>query len=175
MTDAGVRVRTVAAVAVVSAALCWLLLTLWRNASHDVAQIPWVGLVPLLLVTGGVLAASWQVRRYARAADARTAARRRISAERARGTLVAAQASALGGAALLGWYVGHVLVHLPNADVESVRALVIRAAVSALAALVLSVAGLVAQAWCRVPPGRDDDTDQDGKTQRERGGDLAYG
>lgn len=157
--DGGVRVGAVAAVAAVSMALCWLLLTVWRNTGHELPLIPWVGLVPLLLVTVAVLAAGSQVRRYARAGDLLTAGRRRVPPQRARGTLVAAQSCALGGGALLGWYLANAGLHLPNADVSSVRSLLIRAAVSAGAALLLAVAGLIAQAWCRLPPGEDDEQD----------------
>ena len=112
-----------------------------------------------------MLAMCWQIRRYVRGT-----ATVRPSPQRGRGTLVGAQAAALGGAALLGWYAANALVHLRDTDVASVRAQLVWALVHAAAALALSVAGYVGQAWCRIPPGDDDD---DGGTAPE--GDLAYG
>src|SRR5699024_11158697 len=106
----------------------------------------------------------WQVRRYAHyrhQEDSTSRPPQRVSPERARGTLVAAQAAALGGGALLGWYLAIALLQLSNADVASVRSMVIRAAVSAAVALLLALAGLVGQHWCRLPPGENDDEDDD--------------
>src|SRR5690606_33673340 len=111
----------------------------------------------MLLLSAIVLIAGWQVRRYARAESRELAARRRIAPQRARGTLVAAQASALGGGVLVGWYLANATVHLPNADVSSVRGLLLRALASAGAAVLVAVAGLVVQAMCRLPEDGDDD------------------
>jgi hypothetical protein len=111
------------------------------------------------------------VRSYTRSADVVSAGRRRVAPQRARGTLVAAQSAALGGAVLLGWYVGNALMHLPDSDVVSVRLLLLRAAVSAGAALLLTLAGLLAQAWCRIPPGDDDEDDR----RDQDPGEVAYG
>lgn len=156
-TPDGVRVRALLLLGVVATGVCWALLTVWHHSGREVPQIPWVGLAPLGLVLAAVLVAGWQVRRYVRAPDAATAARHRVSPERARGTLVAAQASALGGAALFGWYLANALVNVPNMDVASVRSLLVRALVHAGAAVLLVIAGMLAQAWCRIPPGKDDD------------------
>ena len=82
-----------------------------------------------------------------------------------------AQAAALGGAALLGWYLANALVHAPVADVPSQRVQLVWGLVHAVAALVLSVSGYVGQAWCRIPPTEHDDEGGEGATD----GDLAYG
>lgn len=161
----GVRVSAVAAATVASTVVCVLLLRGWRALGNELPEVPWVAVGPLALLILLVLVAGWQVRRYARyrrSAD-RPGGRvpQRISPQRARGTLVAAQASALGGGALVGWYLSIALLQLPNADVVSVRSLVIRAGVCAVVALLLAVAGLVAQHWCRLPPGEHDDEDDE--------------
>ncbi|MDQ3357860.1 MAG: DUF3180 domain-containing protein [Actinomycetota bacterium] len=169
--EAGVRAGAVAGVAAVSGAMCWLLLSVWGQGGRELPQLPWVGVLPLLLVAVAVVLAGWQVRSYTRSADVVSAGRRRVAPQRARGTLVAAQSAALGGAVLLGWYVGNALMHLPDSDVVSVRLLLLRAAVSAGAALLLTLAGLLAQAWCRIPPGDDDEDDR----RDQDPGEVAYG
>ena len=148
----GVRPGTGVVVAVLSGMGSWLLLQVLRSLGADYPVISWLGLVPLVAVTLLVLVMSWQIRRYA---QGRTKVR--PSPQRGRGTVVGAQAAALGGAALLGWYAANALVHLPNADVPSVRVQLVWGIVHAVAALALSVTGYVGQAWCRVPPDDDDD------------------
>lgn len=162
--DPGIRVSTVLLTGVATGVLSWVLLSWWHSGGRALPQLPWLALLPLLMITAGVLVAGWQVRRYVSAATPELAGRRRVSPERARGTLVAAQASALGGAALLGWYLANALLHLPNADVSSVRTLLLRALASAGAAALVAVAGLVAQWMCRVPDLPDDD---DGPARHE--------
>lgn len=68
----------------------------------------------------------------------------------------------------MGWYAANTLVHLPYADVPSERVQLGWGLVHAALALALSVSGYVGQAWCRIPPGEDDD---DAATERG----LAYG
>lgn len=167
----GLRVSLAVALAVASAVLCWVLLTVWRGQGREFPLIPWFGLVPLVLVCALVLTAAWQVRR-----SVRTVLPSPPSPQLARGTLVAAQACALGGALLLGWYAANTVVHLPALDVESVRDRALRAAVSALAATAVSISGFVAQAWCAFPPGDADDRDGAGPRPgpHSDSGDLAY-
>jgi hypothetical protein len=172
--DSSVRWPTLAWVVAGAGVVCTVLLVLWRNSGRELPLLPWLALVPLLLLSAVVLLAGWQVRRSVQEPTARTDDRRRparqgprpeISPERARGTLVAAQASALGGAGLAGWYLANALLALPNADVTSVRSLLVRALVSAAGAGVLAVSGMVAQWMCRVPPSDDEDGFANGTTE----------
>lgn len=163
----GVRASAVALAAIIATALCVLLLRGWQELGHDLPDVPWIATGPLGLLILLVLLSGWQVRRYVRfrrTDDTTSRPPQWVSPERARGTLVAAQAAALGGGVLIGWYLAIVLLQLPNADVASVRGMVIRAAVSAGVSLLLAVAGLLAQHWCRLPPGQNDDED-DGPPQ----------
>lgn len=160
----GVRPGTAAIVALVSGGGCWLLLQISRSFGLNYPVVSWIGLVPLVMVAGLVLVLAWQIRRYLRGDGTF-----RPSPQRGRGTLVGAQAAALGGAGLLGWYAANALVQLPNADVPSVRVQVVLWLVHVLVAGLLSVVGFVGQAWCRIPPAGDDD--EDGAPE----GDLAYG
>lgn len=164
----GVRPASAALTAVLVGMAGWLLLVLLRSAGGHVPVLTWLGLVPLVAMIVLVLAMAWQVRRYVRGKGRATS---RPSPQRARGTLVGSQAAALGGAALVGWYLANALLYLPVLDVASQRAQLIWALVHALLAAGLSVAGFVGQAWCRIPPGEDDE-DGDGRVPD---GDLAYG
>ena len=167
MTPAqGIRVPPAVITALLSGMASWLLLALVRSAGGSYPVISWIGLVPLLAVIVLVLGMSWQIRRYVRGKGSM-----RPTPQRARGTLVGAQASALGGAALLGWYLANALAHLPNADVPGERTQLVWGLVHAVAALALSVSGFVGQAWCRIPPSEHDDDDDGTVTD----GDLAYG
>ncbi|MFK5635752.1 MULTISPECIES: DUF3180 family protein [unclassified Ornithinimicrobium] len=162
----GVRVGSGLLVAVLTAMGGWLLLELVHAATGSYPQISWLGLVPLVGVTVLVLVMTWQVRRYVAGRGTW-----RPTPQRARATLVGAQAAALGGAALLGWYAANALVHLPDVDVPSERTQLVWGLVHAGAALALAVAGYVGQAWCRIPPTEGDD--EDGGAVPD--GDLAYG
>lgn len=161
--QSGVRATAVALVAIVSTVVCVLLLRGWQGMGHGLPDVPWIATGPLGLLILLVLVSGWQVRRYVRfrrTDDTTARPPQRISPQRARGTLVAAQAAALGGGALTGWYLAISLLQLPNADVTSVRGMVIRAAVSAGVSLLLALAGLLTQHWCRLPPGENDDEDE---------------
>ncbi|AXH97169.1 DUF3180 domain-containing protein [Ornithinimicrobium avium] len=160
------RIGSGVVVALLSGMASWLLLAVVRAAGGAHPVISWIGLVPLVAVTLLVLAMTWQVRRYVHGKGTW-----RPSPQRARGTLVGAQAAALGGAALLGWYLANSLVHVSVADVPSQRVQLVWGVVHAAAALALSVSGYVGQAWCRIPPTEHDDDDGDTATD----GDLAYG
>lgn len=124
----------------------------WARTSIELPVVPWISVVPLLLLAVLVLYSGWQIRGYTKGKAATMP-----TPQRARGSLVAAQAAALGGATLVGLYLSYIALHLANVDVPSVQMLILRAGLAALAALAVSVSGFVAQEWCRVPPDDDDD------------------
>ncbi len=164
--EQGVRIGSGVVTALLSGMASWLLLAVVRAVGGDHPVISWIGLVPIVALIVLVLTMTWQIRRYVHGKG-----HWRPSPQRARGTLVGAQAAALGGAALLGWYLANALVHLPVADVPSQRVQLVWGLVHALAALGLSVSGYVGQAWCRIPPTEHDDDDGGAAAD----GDLAYG
>lgn len=166
--EQGVTVRAGAITALLGAMGSWLLITVLRSVGGAAPHLSWMGLVPLVALIGLVLVMTWQIRRYLRGEGAL-----RPSPQRARATLVGAQAAALGGSLLVGWYAANALIHLPLLDVGSHREQLLWALVHAAAALVLAVSGYVGQAWCRIPP--KDDEDGDGGGGRVPDGDLAYG
>ena len=162
---AGVRPGAAALTALLVGMACWLLLVGLRSVGGRPPHLTWLGLVPLVAMIALVLVMTWQVRRYVQGGGGA-----RPSPQRARATLVGAQAAALGGAALVGWYLANALLRLPLVDVPSQRDQLLWALVHALLAAGLCVAGFVGQAWCRIPP-TDDDEKDGGVTD----GGLAYG
>ena len=76
---------------------------------------------------------------------------------RAARTLVLAQAAALTGAAVLGWYAGQLVCALADLNLDHNRALVWPLSVTSGAGLVLAVAGLATQRMCRIPKPPDEE------------------
>lgn len=128
---------------------------LWIMVVRGGELVPYPSLLAalLVLVMGGlVLWFAWPVRRHVRSADSTAPA---LDALRAARAVVLAQAAALTGAAVLGWYAGQLLVVLGDLGLEANHGRAWRLGLQVLASAGLVVAGLVAQSWCRVPP-RDD-------------------
>jgi hypothetical protein len=77
---------------------------------------------------------------------------RRIDPLRATRVLALARASAFAGAAMVGAYAAIALLTAPTASAEPRVERLVIALVAVLAAAALSVAGVVVERWCRVPP-----------------------
>ncbi len=154
----GITVTAAMIAAAFAFALGWIALFAWRSNGREYPLVPWFGLVPMALYAVLVLYAAWKVRQYVRSTPTTMASNFMPTPQQARGTLVAAQAGALGGAMLVGFYAANAVVHLTTLDVESARAMFLRAVISLLAAAGVSVAGFAAQWMCRLPEDeRDDD------------------
>jgi hypothetical protein len=65
---------------------------------------------------------------------------------------VLAKAAAYTGALLVGWYSCQVLVRLGALDAAANRERAWAAGAAALGALTMTVVGLVAERFCRIPP-----------------------
>ena len=152
----GVSVRLVLLLGLVAIAVAYLGLRIWTAHGHELPVASWGSLIVLVFISCGVLFAGLPVRRFLRGQ-----AKKPLDPLRAMRTLVLAQSAALTGALVTGWYVAQVLVLLPNFDIDSQRTLGVRAAASAAGGVLLAIAGLVAQAMCRVN-GDQRDGDRDG-------------
>lgn len=165
----GITPTTAVVAGVASGVLSWGGLVVARSAGREYPQLPWLALIPLGLYVVLVLYAAFKVRQYVQGTSALVPTSFQPTPQQARGTLVAAQAGALGGAMLVGFYGANAVVHLGALDVESVRGLFIRAAISAAAAALVSLAGFAGQWMCRLPedPDRDEErrrpSDDDGR------------
>lgn len=88
-------------------------------------------------------------------AAARPGDMRRLDPLRATRVLALARASAFAGAAMAGAYAALALLTAPSAAAEPRAERLLIALVAVVAASALSVAGVVVERWCRVPPGDD--------------------
>ena len=106
------------------------------------------GLITAAAVCVLVLALAWRVRR-----DREKPVAERMDPLAAARTLVLGQAVGFTGAALAGWHAG---VAGQVASHTGTRApTVVDAALLTVGGLVMLVAGLVVEAWCRIPPEED--------------------
>ncbi|HXR67670.1 MAG TPA: DUF3180 domain-containing protein [Dermatophilaceae bacterium] len=159
----GVSIRLLLLLGLAATALCYLGLRIWTGQGHDLPVASWGALVVLLFLSCGVYFAGLPVRRFLRGQATKS-----LNPLRAMRTLVLAQATALTGALVTGWYLAQVLVLLPVFDVPSRRAAMVRLAALAAGGVLMSVAGLAAQAMCRVDGDpRDHDREQDRDFSRD--------
>jgi hypothetical protein len=159
----GVTVRLVLLVGFVSTVLGYLTLRVWTEQGGALPPAPWGALIVLVFMACGVLFAGLPVRRFLRGQSKKT-----LNPIRAMRTVVLAQASALTGALVFGWYVSQILLVLPDFDIVSRRVLVWRLSALAAGGVLMVVAGLVVQAMCRVDKDhRDGDRDGDGSRDDE--------
>jgi len=113
---------------------------------------PFVAVVVIAALAFAVLVVAWPIRRW------NTGERDRvIDPLRAARTVALAKAAALAGAVMTGGWVGFVGVALPAVTLGSQPGRVAASAAVVLASVGLSVAGLVAERWCMIPPEDDDD------------------
>jgi hypothetical protein len=134
--------------ALVTAGLAWFALDLWTRQGGRLLPLPWFAAIAIVAVAAVVLALGWEVRRSVR--GQRSSPIDPLFAAR---VVVLAKAAVFGGAVLAGWYAAQALVLFSNVSgLRRERLLV--AGATAAAAVVLAVAGFLAQRWCRLP---DDD------------------
>ncbi len=151
----GVRVRVAVLVGLVVAVLSGLGWQRYTTSSGSlVPRPPWLAIVLLLAMAGAVLILAWPIRRYLAGG-----ATRPLDPLRAARVVVLSQAAALTGAAAAGWYGGQLAVIGRGLDLVANQDRVLITGLAALAALALSVAGLVGQHWCRVEPPSDEERD----------------
>ena len=151
----GLRWSQVAAIALVVGLLSWLGWRLYLNAGHLLGPSSWVSPVLLVAMAVLVVSAGLPVRRFLRGE-----ARKPLSPIRAARTLVLAQAAALTGSALVGWYAAQALHALADLSLPDYRTLLWQQLAECAAAVLLAGAGMATQRMCRVErPPRDDDRD----------------
>ena len=148
----GLRWTQLAAIALVVGLVSWLGWRLYLNAGHLLGPASWVSAVVIVAMAVLVVGAGLPVRRFLRGESHKT-----LSPIRAARTLVLAQAAALTGSAVLGWYAAQVAHALADVDLAGYRALLWRLLALTASSLVLTAAGMLTQRMCRVDPPSDRD------------------
>jgi Protein of unknown function (DUF3180) len=152
----GVTIRLVLLLGLVATAFAYLVLRIWAGQGGTMPLASWGALIVLVFMACGVFFAGLPIRRFLRGK-----AKKSLNPMRAMRTVVLAQATALTGALVTGWYLAQILVLLPDFDIASVRSLAWRLAALAAGGALMVVAGLVTQAMCRVDKDhRDPDLDR---------------
>ena len=147
----GVSIRLTVVLGLVCTALTYLVFRILLGQGGTLPQASWGAFIVLVFMACGVFFAGLPVRRFLHGRATKT-----LNPLRAMRTLVLAQASALTGALVTGWYAGQVLVLVPDLDVPSQRSLAFTLAGLAAGGVLLCCAGLAAQAMCRVDPPEPD-------------------
>ena len=146
----GLRWAQLAGITLVVGLLSWLGWRLYLNGGHLLGPASWVSAVMLVAMAILVIGAGLPVRRFLRGE-----ARKSLSPIRAARTLVLAQAAALTGSGVLGWYAAQVAHALGDLDLPGYRELLWRLLALCVASLVLTTAGMLTQRMCRVDPPED--------------------
>lgn len=147
------RTRVLLGVALVTGVLTWVVLDV-ADGTGAAVPMPWTVPALLLVLALAVLSVGRPVRRWNQGHRDRP-----LDPLRAARTVVVAQAAGVTGAALAGAYGGFVALLLPMLDIEVRRERLLLSLAALGASLLLLVAGVVVERWCRLPP-----QDRDGQT-----------
>lgn len=150
MLDRGLRWPTLAVVLAAMAALSWSFGRWWLAGGHPPLRVGWLAGVVLLGMGAVVLGMG---RRMWRLRHGRTHVEPVVAAR----ILGLAQASALTGAVIAGLHLGQAIALAPDAGFAGRGELALKWGLAGLGAVVLGVAGLLVQRWCRI----DDDDGED--------------
>ncbi|GAB3072609.1 hypothetical protein GCM10027080_14220 [Pedococcus soli] len=149
----GLRWPQLVATAVVVGAVSWIGWRIYLSTGALLGPASWISSVLLVVMAVLVIGAGLPVRRFLRGE-----ATKPLSPIRAARTLVLAQAAALTGSGVVGWYAAQVAHALAEISLPGYRELLWRLVALCLSAAVLAVAGMVTQRMCRVdPPDRGED------------------
>ncbi|HZW44465.1 MAG TPA: DUF3180 domain-containing protein [Dermatophilaceae bacterium] len=163
----GISIRLVLLLGLAVTAIAYPGLRVWTGRGHALPPASWGAVIVLVFMAGGVFFAGLPIRRFLRGQ-----AKKPLNPLRAMRTLVLAQAAALTGALVAGWYLAQVVVLFPVLDIDSRRALAVQLGALTAAAALMAIAGLVAQAMCRVDGGGEGDEGDEDQTRDDDNGPL---
>lgn len=138
--------------------ISYAFLQFWNTRGNSLPQNSWIAAGVLVLMAVLMLYAGNEIRVYLKGES-----RRPPSPQKARNTVVAAQACILGGAAFTGWYAGTAAVQVTRLSTTTGPGAFTVAAVLTVACIGLVGAGLLVQSWCKLPED-DDETPKRGKS-----------
>ena len=137
---------------IATGALVWGALRIAESRGTLPPALPWVGPLGIAFLAAAVLVSTVALRRRLRG-SAGTKPPQPLGVAR---MAVLGKASSHVGAVLAGGYAGYLLMLLPSLDIAARRERAVVAAVAVLAAVLLTLAGLLLERSCRVRPGGDD-------------------
>ncbi|MDR0366731.1 MAG: DUF3180 domain-containing protein [Bifidobacteriaceae bacterium] len=140
------RLRTIAAVAAASVVVSWVLVDLGKQFVFKYLAVPWSVTGVIVIVSGVILVVAWPIRQYTRGK------RRQVDPLRAASILALAKACTLAGAALTGLYLAIALEATGALHSPLAWSRLWQAVAATVAAVILTVAGRVAEWFCRLPP-----------------------
>lgn len=143
------RPLTLVLLAVFGATVLWFVQVALAAAGRPVILPPYTLGIALLLIGGIIVAMAWPVWRVSRRVPGA-----RVDPFYATRVVILAKASSLGGALLAGGGIA-IVTHLLTRSVVPGVGSIAMAVSAAVGAILLLVAGLVAEHWCTIPP--DDD------------------
>ncbi|PIE26390.1 MAG: hypothetical protein CSA58_09825 [Micrococcales bacterium] len=135
--------------------LGWSGARIWNSSGGSPMPVPLTSILLLLGIAVAVLVAAWPVRQWQKGVRSKS-----FSPLRAARAAVLAKAASHSGAGLAGWYAGQALLLLPDLGIASRRSAALELGGGVLVAVVVIIAGLVAERWCRLSED-DEDSDQD--------------
>lgn len=141
----GVKLRLLLVVGLVATGVGWIVQRLLTSGGRALPSPSWLTIAVFVAVAVGLLLAGRPVRRLVAGT-----ATRPVSPLFAARILALAQAAALAGALVAGWYLASALLLLPDLDVESQRGLAVQFLVLALGSGGMAAVGMLVQRWCRV-------------------------
>jgi hypothetical protein len=141
----GIRFRVLVAVAVIVGGASWVVLKLVQGGGRDLPTTSWLAVFIFVALGLGLLLAGRPVKRLVAGR-----ATRPLNPLYAARVLAMAQAAALAGAAIVGWYLAQIVLLLPDADIPSQQLQILVLGILALAAAGLATVGLIVQRWCRL-------------------------
>lgn len=147
----GVRARVAVLVVLVVGAASWLLWHFVTGGGTLVPRPSWLAAVLLVGMAAFVVGFAWPVRSYLAGRSTRP-----LDPLRAARIVVLSQAATLTGAAAAGWYAGQLTVVAGDLALVANQDRLWRLAILVGTGVLLSIAGLVGQRWCRVDPPSDD-------------------
>ena len=145
------RRRDLLLVAVVVAAVTWTAVRFLTGRGGAPLPVPWSAAMSPAVIGAISVVLAWPVRRWTRGDRTRP-----LDPLRAARVLVLGRAASRAGAAVVGWYLGQLLFLLPDLELGSRSDLAVRAGVGIASSVLLVVAGLLVERFCRLPPDDDD-------------------
>ncbi|MDR1188887.1 MAG: DUF3180 domain-containing protein, partial [Bifidobacteriaceae bacterium] len=152
------RIRTLVLIGVAATVASAVVIDLATGVLWQRVTVPWTVAGLLLVAAAAILAVAWPVRQYVKGK------RRSVDPLRAAAIWALAKACALAGAALAGVYLGAALAGAGELHSALAWLRFWQELAASGAAVVLAVAGRLAEGFCRLPP-EDSNTEGSGAGQ----------